>query len=303
MRWVLTSAVFVLFRTVNGGASPAPGDTLERIQGPPGWTATVLCTGVRGADGMSMSPSGNLFVLSETDGSLCMVDSAGTVFTVAGGMDHPEGIAVDECGNIYVTEDALNGRAIRISTDGEWLVLADSLLFPEGIALDESGRTLVTYSSAETGALPPFSTGVLEVDGGKRRTIFSNLYLWSLSELILSPDGHVYACNETSGFPLVNESVIRIDTSGGSWDVLARGLHSCEGICSTPDSFWPLYIAEEDTGCGCGRVSTVDSTGHTSTFATGFLNIEDVVVDTSGSLYVSEDTSGMVILLRKGTDR
>ena len=43
----------------------------------------------------------------------------------------------------------------------------------------------------------------------------------------------------------------------------------------------------------------VYSDGSVITFAEGFYNIEDVVMDTEGGIYVSEDTTGMIILIRE----
>jgi len=108
----------------------------------------------------------------------------------------------------------------------------------------------------------------------------------------------LFVCNEVSGYGFVNASLLKIDPQSGEWEVFSKGLYSCEGICSS-SGFFPLYVAEEDTGTGSGRLSTVDENGETTVFAGGFYNIEDVTTGPSGEIYVSEDSTGLIILIRK----
>ncbi|OPL20091.1 MAG: hypothetical protein AVO35_01150 [Candidatus Aegiribacteria sp. MLS_C] len=280
---------------------PVPGvygagvsDTLARIDSGGRFTATFLCEGIPGADGIAVSEDGSVLVLSETSGSLYRIGRRGGSEELLSGLDHPEGLAISDEGGILVTEDTARGRALLLHPTGRIQVLAESLLYSEGIVLTPGGEVLVTESSAETGSLP-FETRVSSVSSGD--VLFESLFLWSLSDMVVDPSGVVYACNETSGLPFVSQSVIRIDPASGSWEVFVRGLSSCEGICASPGTFFPLLVAEEDIGGGEGRVVSVDSSGAVSEVARGFLNIEDVAVDTSGRIFVSEDTSGAVIML------
>jgi hypothetical protein len=63
-----------------------------------------------------------------------------------------------------------------------------------------------------------------------------------------------------------------------------------------------LFVAEEDLGEGNGRLSQIAANGIPTVICTGLGTIEDVVVDDSGRLFVSEDMSGngRVILLERG---
>ncbi|MCK4807622.1 MAG: hypothetical protein KAT09_08235, partial [Candidatus Aegiribacteria sp.] len=140
---------------------------------------------------------------------------------------------------------------------------------------------------------------VRRIDINSSYPLFSSLYLWSCSDLIADSSGVIYVCNELSGYGFIQASLLRIDYYSGEWKVFCTGLRSCEGICCSSEGFFPLYIAEEDMGTGSGRLSLVDENGTVTSFAEGFYNIEDVAVDCSGRIYVSEDTTGMIILIRR----
>jgi hypothetical protein len=79
---------------------------------------------------------------------------------------------------------------------------------------------------------------------------------------------------------------------------VVEGLTAPEGLSFSPGGGFPLYVAEEDLGTGQGRISRVEADGQHAPFCTGFLSIEDVVLDGDGTLYVSEDGSGTVIVVK-----
>lgn len=298
------STFFYTFLTVIASVSsstldePCHGDTLSRIVLPQGFVATVFSTGISGVDGLVFSSSGSLYAASEGSGAVYRIDELGNAIVVADSLNHPEGLAADGAGMIYVTEDVQYGRLIAIKPSGDLEILCDSLQYPEGVALIEDGIFAVTESSLEASIIPPVLTGVRRIDMNGSCPLSSSLYLWSCSDLITDSSGVIYACNELSGYGFIQASLFRIDPSSGDWEVFCTGLRSCEGICSSVDGFFPLYIAEEDTGTGSGRLSLVDSDGSVTSFAEGFYNIEDVAVGTEGGIYVSEDTTGMIILIR-----
>ena len=274
-----------------------PREPLPGIVLPEGYTASVYCEGILGVDGLAISPSGELYAASETEGTVYRIVSDGELEMVLNGLSHPEGIAFDTSGTLYVVEDVQGGRFLVRPPSSGLEVLAEGLEFPEGVAVSADGAVFVTGSSVESGGLPPFMTTVSLVDGDTLLTVSSSLFVWSYSGIAIGSDGMLYVCNETSGLPLISESVIRIDPISGDWEVFCRGLQGCEGLSFSADGGFPLFVVEEDTGAGSGRLTMLDSSGMPTVFAEGFLNIEDVVVDRDGRIFVSEDTSGRVILL------
>lgn len=278
------------------------GDPLPDILCPEGYTTSVFCEGISGVDGLAISPSGELFAASETEGSVYRIGDDGRPEMVLNGLSHPEGIAIDGFGTLYVVEDVREGRLLSWSPSSELEVHVSGLDFPEGLAVSGEGGVFLAESTLEGGGLPPFLTKVSEVTSDTLRTVYSSLFLWSCSGMAFGKDGMLYVCNETSGIPFIDTSVLRIDPASGEWEVFCRGLLRCEGLSFSADGGFPLLVAEEDVGDGSGRLSAVDSTGAVSVFAEGFLNIEDVAVDSDGRIFVSEDTSGRVLLLEPPAD-
>ncbi len=296
---IMTTLSSVPSNQLSSDFEQTQGNSLSGIQLPAGYTASVFCMGVNGADGLALSPSGDIYAVSETDGCIYRINENGYKEIFAAGFRNPEGIAVSGSGMIYVVEDIEEGRLIGITPSGDMEVIAEGLSFPEGVAVTEDGNILITESSIEAGVLFPILSEVRQVNSGDICSVYSSLYLWSLSDIAVDSSGIVYVCNELSGYGFISASIIRIDPFDGSWSVFCRGLHACEGICFDVNGEFPMYVVEEDTGGGSGRISVVDSDGVASVFASGFQNLEDIVVDGSGRIYVSEDTSGRIILIRK----
>ena len=62
---------------------------------------------------------------------------------------------------------------------------------------------------------------------------------------------------------------------------------------------FPLWVAEEEVARkGRGRITQVESKGKATIFAAGFYLIEDVLVALDGTVYVSEDSTGLIIAIR-----
>jgi len=284
-----------------GELPPLHSSILPEAEGvvvPEGWTAVVLCAGIPGADGLAMSSSGELFVASETTGRILKVIGPDSLDILVEGLDHPEGIAAGPDGCLFVVEDAASGRLLSIDPTGNILVIAEGLANPEGVAVSAAGVPFVTQSSAEGAPFPPILTSLSSGDSDGLTVISSSLYLWSFSGVAVDSSGTVFVCNESAGMPFVDASVIRIDPSVGALRVFCRGLRSCEGLCFSPGGRFPMYVAEEDLGDGSGRVSVVDREGRTAVFASGFGNIEDVLVDCHGRIFVSEDTGRRIIRIQ-----
>ena len=127
-------------------------------------------------------------------------------------------------------------------------------------------------------------------------TILTTDTLSSYAGITLGADGLLYVTNEASGTG-TDDSVFAVDPATGTRILFATGLREPEGLRFTANGDFPLYVAEEDTGGGAGRLSRLGADGSHTPFCTGFGSIEDVAVDDSGRLYVSEDSSGWIIFI------
>jgi sugar lactone lactonase YvrE len=156
----------------------------------------------------------------------------------------------------------------------------------------------VTESNAEFASWPhnPPRTHVTAVSphtGSATRIVTAALS--SYAGITMGPDGLLYVTNEASGL-ITNASIFSVEPDTGARTLFASDLVAPEGLRFS-DGGWPLYVAEEDTGDGTGRLSLVEDDGSHSPFCSGFYAIEDVILDQQGRLYVSEDGSGSIIVI------
>jgi sugar lactone lactonase YvrE len=253
--------------------------------------------GLSSPDGLALSPEGILYVVEEAAGRVSRItgDSSVSVLT---GLACPEGLAFDSDGNMYVTEDAAGGRVLMLSASGDVAILAEGLDAPEGVVALEPGSILITESTFQITRNPlEFVTGITAIEHGEApKSLIRLRFVCSFSGIAIDSSGTVYVCNEASGIG-TDWSVLALDPRTGFIEPFCTGLSACEGLAFHPGGLFPLFVAEEDTGSGGGRLSILSSDGHASVFATGFQTIEDVTVSSDGYIYVSEDASGMVIVL------
>ncbi|MBN1755562.1 T9SS type A sorting domain-containing protein [bacterium] len=290
---ILQTGIFCTF-----AESMEPGDPLPRIILSPPYQAFVYATGLSSPDALALSPSGDLYVSEESAGRISKITEEGSVITFVEGLSSPEGIAFDNLGNLYAVEDIQNGRVLCYDSTGTLSIVATDRAAPEGITLSPLGELLITESTVQFVSSPfDYQTYVTRVEAGYSPDRFHTaLFLWSYSGITTDGDGLIYVCNEASGTGTTN-SVLTIDPNTGVQSLFCSGLTACEGLAFSPGKNFPIFVAEEDLGDGHGRLSEVNESGSHSTFATGFLSIEDVLVDDLNRIFVTEDGSGSIIMI------
>jgi len=236
----------------------------------------------QGPDGMA-ALSGVLYLCCEGAGTVVSLDSSFSMVIECSGLDSPEGICLMPGGEILVTEDAIGGSILMISS-GEARVIASDLACPEGVACDQTGAIWFTTGGFEAGEL---LTSLWRVQNGQRERVCSLPSVFSFSDLEIASDGMVYICSESSGL-FGSVSVFSFDPETGVLAPFAVGVQACEGICLTNGGF-PMYLAAEQ-----GTVYSADSSGTCTVVCEVRGTIEDVVL-MDGELFVSEDSSGSVI--------
>jgi sugar lactone lactonase YvrE len=308
---------------------PAPGDPLPRIQCPPGYTAKVYASNLTSPDGLAISPAGILHVAEEGAGRVSQIDATGSVTPVLSGLQDPEGITFDpQTGALYVVEDVEDGRLIERAADGTITTLASGLEAPEGVTWASDGTLYLTEANIQYASLVDLRTRVAAFSppATLTRVITDTpevsgtlVHAWSYAGITGGLDGRLYVTNELSGLEITRtvvlipgiltttvtltttDSVFAVDPEAGTRELLASGLTTPEGLHFAPGGGFPLYVTEEDTGSGAGRISAIESDGRHAPLCTGFMTVEDVIVDADGTLYVSEDGSGMVIAIERET--
>jgi len=275
---------------------------------------------------LAFSPAGVLHVTEETAGRISQIGPAGSVTPVITGLTSPEGIAFDDTGNLYVVEDIQAGRLVERSSHGVTTTLATDLDAPEGAVWASDDLLYVTESNMQFVTDPTdlrTRIAVVSSSGVVTRVITNtptisgtDVTFWSYAGLAIGPDGSLYVTNEISGQEITQtvvvipgvltttftlsttDSIFTVDPATGDRALFASGLVAPEGLRFSANGEFPLYVAEEDVGGGAGRLSRIEPDGSHTPLCTGFFNIEDVAVDQRGWLYVSEDSNGLVILIK-----
>lgn len=285
------------------------------------YVATIFADNLVSPDGLAFSPTGILHVAEETVGQISSLSADGTATPILTGLSSPEGIAFDTAGALYVVEDVQNGRLIKQS-GMTTTTIATGLDAPEGVVIGTDDTIYITESNAQfvtnpltlqsrvsavsqSGVITPLVTAIPQVDG-------FNVEFISASGITQGDDGLLYVANETSlvtetydvgpfTFTLTTtKSIFTIDPSTSDFNLFASHLVAVEGLRFNPITF-PLYAIEEDIGDGSGRLSRVSSDGTTEPFCTGFGNLEDVAVADDGTIFVSDDSNGVVWEIRPNT--
>ena len=294
-----------------GEATPNPEpatrvmrDVIPRIECPAGYVAKSYAEGLSNPDGLALSPEGTLYVAEETAGRVSRIEADGSVTPVVTGLHFPEGITFDASGNLYVVEDVpeppdwSTGRLLMVAPDGITTTLASSLNGPEGVVWAPDGTLYVTESNVQYVSSPfDFETHVTEVPtAGAPTRILGNFWYWSYAGIALGSDGHLYVTNEASGTG-TQDSVFKVNPTTGARSLFASNLVRPEGLHFAADGGFPLYVTQEDTGNGRGVLSRVEANGSHTPLCTGFYGIEDVIQGDDGRLYVSEDSTGLIVVI------
>lgn len=298
-------------------AAMPPGDPLPRIACTSNYTATIYAEGLSSPDGLALASDGHLYVAEETSGEISQIGANGLITPLISGLNKPEGLTLDSNGNLYVVEDANGGRLLQRQPNGTLITITTGLVGAENVAWSATGTPLhVTESNVEFISDPQDAKAwvtSVQLNGTKDRLItatpqltFPNLVSFiSYAGITWGPNGLLYLSNEAAGVEIsqppfiltTTDSILTLNPNTIAQTVFVEGLTSPEGIRFAPDGNFPLYVAEEDLGNGDGWVSVVASNGAVTAFCSGFLTIEDIQPAPDGSFFVSEDTSGYIVLL------
>ncbi len=327
-----------------------PGGVVSTLAGSPGVIGTVDGTGSAASfndpAGIAVDSTGNIYVADYADNTIRKVTQAGVVTTLAGspshkgpvaesadgtgtsaGFFHPDGVAVDGQGNIYVA-DSGNGTIRKITPAGVVTTLAGLVgitgtkdgtgttalfILPTGLAIDGSGNLYTSDTAAKTiRKITPAGTvttlaGSPNVAGNSDGT--GSAATFSLP-LFLAADasGNVYVAE--------NEyNTIRTTTPAGVVTTLAGSTTVTGSINGTGpaaafqepygvavDASGNVYVSDDTTlrvVTPSGTVSTlagVESIGFAdgATSAARFFGPTGMAVDASGNAYVADTNNDTV---------
>src|SRR5450755_2133817 len=273
--------------------SISPGGTISTVAGNGGFGSTgdggpATKASLRGADGVSVDPFGNIFIADTLDSVIRKVDAAGIIHTVAG--NHTSGfsgdggpatsaalnfsfsVVADGSGNVYIA-DTNNRRIRKVDSTGTIQTYAGT---------GDYGNTGSGGPATAAGIGPP---SVLHLGGGK-------LYLSTSLDVIWIVDLKTSIINLVAG----NGSA---GYNGDGQTALSTSLTQPYGIAL--DGAGGFYVADS----GNNRVRHIDASQIVSTVAGGtlgdggpatqaslnFSNTSEFLhftFDPSGNLYIAD---------------
>ena len=253
------------------------------------------------------------------------------------GLRYPAGIALDSSGKIYVADDGLGGLgpgsvfvypAVGSSTgllnETPTATISGSntdLTYPEGIALDSSSKIYVPDRTADSVFVYPAlgsSTGLL--DEAPTATIAgSNTGLSGPFGIALDSSGKIYVADFFTAsvyiFPALGSSTGLLDeartaTIGGS----NTGLQRPAGIAL--DSKGDIYVVDDGPsgvgpasvfaypapGSSTGLLDEAPSAAVTAAVTTGLKFPEGIALDSSGNIYVTDNSTASVFVYPAGSN-
>ena len=228
--------------------------------------------------------AGTLLAADESSAQVLAAPAGGGAWTtiVDGGtlQGLPQGVAVDNEGNVFVSSYAPKGtynqQLTEVPADGSAAKVLDTdLSRPQGVAVDAAGDVFVADADADS---------VIEVpaDGGAPTAVATGL--GGPYDVAVDTVGDLYVADVGGG------DVSEIPAGGGTPTTIATGLNTPLGVAV--DTAGNVYITEQ----GNGTVVEVPAGGGTpTTLAAGLDGPTGIALDAAGNVYVSELAGSQVV--------
>jgi serine/threonine protein kinase, bacterial len=198
----------------------------------------------------------------------------------------PGGVAVDSSGAVYVTNQGMYGRVVKLTPGSSTpTVLPFTGLYqPQGVAVDSAGAVYVTDFNNRVVMLPAGSNNQAQLP-------FTGLNY--PEGVAVDSGGNVYVADRG------NNRVVKLPAGSNTPTVLPlTGLNNPDGVAV--DSSGNVYAADTDNN----RVVKLEAGSNNQTVLplTGLTVPWGVVVDSAGNVYVSEHDNNQVLKLPAGAN-
>ena len=255
--------------------------------------------------GLAVDSSNNLYIADTADNSIREVTTDGNINTIAGSgyggyagdgalavdstLNHPEDVAVDSSGNVYIADTA-NALIRKITTDGNINFIAGNVTTTSGISVPNTGYSGDNGVATSAGLIEPYGVAV---DGA------GNVYIAEPT------DGRIRQIN-TKGYmyTIVGNGTLGFTGDGGK--ATSAELNRPYSVALDPSG--NLYIADAlnnrvraVAGAGSGNITTVAGNGGFSYSGDGgpatqaqFNGPRAVAVDTAGNFYIADTANNVV---------
>jgi len=254
---------------------------------------------------IAFDKQGNLYVADTNNNRIRRIDASGVVETVVGNggpvynqdpacspdqasfLRHPQGVAVDAAGDIFIADTGKN-RVLKVTPGGTETTVVSQLSQPEGVFADRAGNVFITNTG---------TNALLELDaGGTLQTLWTN---GAMGSMALDGAGNLFFSAGTSAERLsaASGAISPVAGTGEFTFSAAPGFTSgieevADASAVALDSAGSIYVADAGNGV-IERVShscalSVDDGGAT------FRDPAGLAFDAKGNLYISDATQGTI---------
>jgi hypothetical protein len=217
----------------------------------------------------------------------------------ATGLLHPQGMAVDSSGNVYIA-DSNNNRVLKETLSGgsytQSTIPATGLVGPEGVAVDGAGNVYIANTEGGSGGNGNVLLETLS-GGSYTQSTIPATGLASPIGIAVDGSGNVYIANFDGGSSGTGNVLLETPSSGSYTQstIPATGLNGPIGIAV--DGSGNVYIANINGGSSAtGNVLLETLSGGSSTQSTisttGLAGPEGVTVDSNGNVYIANTSGG-----------
>ncbi|MEW9123664.1 MAG: NHL repeat-containing protein [Thermotaleaceae bacterium] len=194
--------------------------------------------GFQSPTGIAVDNDGNLYVTNWSGSTVTKVDTEGNYSVFADGMGSPAGLDFDKDGNLYIS-DYSKDVIYKVTPDGEKIIFAQGLYTPTGITFNQAGELLVANRG---------SNEIVKVDGeGNSEVIVGEMR--TPVGVVEDLDGNLYVTNYGGG-------IIKVTADGNASMISDEFERPGVGIDISEGNI--IYAA--DNGDGCVRILNPDGT-------------------------------------------
>jgi hypothetical protein len=211
-------------------------DNNNIVKLPPGGGATTVATPgltLNQPNGAAIDQSGNLYISDTNNNRIVEVSSAGVASVFATGLIAPERLSVDAGGDVYVADTGKN-RVLKITRAGIKTRVGSGLSTPWAAVADNKGNVYIADSG---------NNRIVEVSSAGTQTVVPTTGVSNPDGVALDPSGNLLIADYN------NNRIVEINLAGGgAQTVPITGLNHPNDV--TVDGFDTVYVSEHDVSTG-----------------------------------------------------
>lgn len=227
-------------------------------------------TGFQSPTGIALDDKGNLYVTNWSGGTITKIDTDGNASTFADNVGSPSGLAFGPDGNLYASGFSQD-EIYRISPEGEESVFVTDMHTPAGLSFSNDGKLLVNNRTSNEVLEIDISTGTSEVAAQGLKTPVAT---------VEDSEGNLYICNFGGG-------IVKVTTDGTLTDISDEFGRPGVGIAF--DESGRLFATDNADDC----VRLINFDGSTDVVADNIGGCVALLINGS-TMYVSSWSAGAV---------